>query len=49
MITKSVRIAVVGAGQIGWVIANMLKEQGHDVRLAELLTGAACRIPAWRT
>ncbi|MGD0023244.1 MAG: saccharopine dehydrogenase C-terminal domain-containing protein [Xanthobacteraceae bacterium] len=35
MIGKPVRIAVVGAGQIGWVIANMLIEQGHEVRLAD--------------
>ena len=35
MKNQSKRVAVLGAGQIGPVIARMLAEQGHDVTLAD--------------
>ncbi|TGD95372.1 saccharopine dehydrogenase family protein [Methylobacterium nonmethylotrophicum] len=35
MIQRPKRIAVLGAGQIGAIIASMLAEQGHDVTLAD--------------
>lgn len=45
MIVKPVCIAVVGAGQIGWVIADMLARQGHHVRLADSSSARLAECP----
>src|SRR5215213_5950563 len=35
-VPNAMRIAVIGAGQIGAVVAGMLAEQGHQVTLADV-------------